>query len=49
MKVYFYERLDSDDCFEKVSDFTENYWINFFSFCKSILKIIFIIYGIYNL
>lgn len=31
MKIYFYERLDSDDCFKEIPDFTENYVIDFFS------------------
>ena len=38
MKVYFYERLDSNDCFEKVPNFTENYRIDFFSQPLPILK-----------
>lgn len=31
MKIYFYERLDSDDCFKEIPDFTGNYVIDFFS------------------
>lgn len=31
MKVYFYERLEADCCFDSVPDFTENYHIDFFN------------------